>query len=132
MPRVANEHWISCTRLSLFRSPSSPKLYWRASAHVVFEAYDSNTALGGDAVVIDNRIAMRWLVATTKRKDPSYALSAREAVRHRSLRVVVPCIWVYGAAHVVAANPDASYGRIVEHSYRTEAAPSTTPTSDSP
>ena len=70
---------------------------------MVFEAYDPNTALGGDAVVIDNSIAMRWLVATTRHKDQSYALSVREAVRHRSLRVVVPYTWVYEAAHVVAA-----------------------------
>ena len=59
---------------------------------MAFEAYDPKTALGGDAVVIDNSIAMRWLVVTTKRKDQSYALSVREAVRHRPLRVVVPYI----------------------------------------
>lgn len=37
MPRVANEHWISCARSSLFRSPLSPKSYWRASADVTYQ-----------------------------------------------------------------------------------------------
>ena len=40
----------------------------------------------------------------------------------------VPVIGFTAWSRKVAANPDASYGRIVEHSYRTEAAPSTTPT----
>ena len=39
----------------------------------------------------------------------------------------VPVIGFAAWSRRVAANPDASYGRIVEHSYRTEAAPSTTP-----
>ena len=44
----------------------------------------------------------------------------------------VPVIGFAAWSRRVAANPDASYGRIVEHSYRTEAAPSTTPTPPQP
>ena len=40
----------------------------------------------------------------------------------------VPVIGFAAWSRKMAANPDASYGRIVEHSYRAEAAtPSTTP-----
>ena len=42
----------------------------------------------------------------------------------------VPVIGFAAWSRKMAVNPDASYGRIVEHSYRAEAAaPSTTPTS---
>lgn len=57
-------------------------------------------ALGG--VVVDNSVAMRWLVASGKPVDQRYARSVWEFIQAERPRVMVPHLWTYEAANVVA------------------------------
>lgn len=54
-------------------------------------------------IVVDNSVAMRWLVASKKSKDQHYALTVRDTIQSESLCVLVPYLWSYEAGHVVAA-----------------------------
>ena len=67
-----------------------------------FEASDPRKAHSNELVVLDNSVAMRWLVASKKTDDQRYAMSVRDRIRAERLWVLVPYLWVYEAAHVVA------------------------------
>ena len=73
---------------------------------MVFEVNEPAQAYRSDTVVLDNSVSMRWLVASRKRQDQQYALTVRERIRSEDLRVMVPYLWVYEAAHVVAGYVD--------------------------
>jgi len=69
---------------------------------VGFESSDPGTVNSGDALVLDNSVAMRWLVASGKAADQQYAIRVRDYIQAQRLRVMVPYLWTYEAAHVAA------------------------------
>jgi predicted nucleic acid-binding protein len=69
---------------------------------VGFEVREPGKAYSGAGIVIDNSVAMRWLVASGKPADQRYALAVRTHVREQESRVVVPYLWTYEAANVAA------------------------------
>ncbi len=69
---------------------------------MVFEAHDPRKVFSGEVLVLDNSVAMRWLVASAKAEDQRYAHDVRDWIKAEQVRVIVPYLWVYEAAHVVA------------------------------
>lgn len=69
---------------------------------MVFEAHDPRKAFSGKVIVLDNSVAMRWLVASAKAEDQRYAQDIRNWIKAEQVRVIVSYLWVYEAAHVVA------------------------------
>ncbi len=67
-----------------------------------FEVREPARPYATAGLVIDNSVAMRWLFASEKRVDQNYAISVRDHIRVQGLRVLVPYLWVYEAANVVA------------------------------
>ncbi len=73
---------------------------------MAFESHDPRTAFSGKVLVLDNSVAMRWLVASKKPEDQRYAQEVRDWIQEEQVRVIVPYLWVYEAAHVVAGYVD--------------------------
>ena len=71
-------------------------------AGVGFEVKESKRSCSHAALVIDNSVAMRWLVASGKPADRDYALAVRDFVLDSGSRVLVPYLWAYEAANVAA------------------------------
>lgn len=67
-----------------------------------FEALDPFRSHGDQAIVLDNSVAMRWLVASAHAEHQRFALNVREHIKARNYRVLVPYLWIYEAAHVVS------------------------------
>lgn len=67
-----------------------------------FEIRELGKAYSGSRLVIDNSVAMRWLIASGKPADQRYALAVRDFVRDHQCRVMVPYLWNYEAANVAA------------------------------
>ena len=67
-----------------------------------FEVREPGKAHSGAALVVDNSVAMRWLVTSGKPADRRYALTVRDFVQNERARVMVPYLWTYEAANVVA------------------------------
>ncbi len=69
---------------------------------VGFEVKEPGKIYSQVGVVLDNSVAMRWLVASGKKVDQRYALSVRDFIQEERPRVMVPYLWTYEAANVVA------------------------------
>jgi predicted nucleic acid-binding protein len=69
---------------------------------VVFEVREPGKRYTGTPLVIDNSVAMRWLIASGKPADQRYARSVRDHIQRTQSEVVVPYLWTYEAANVAA------------------------------
>ena len=69
---------------------------------MAFEAKRPDSNDLGESIVLDNSVAMRWLLASGKPADQRYALSVRDYVQKKRPKVMVPYLWTYEAANVVA------------------------------
>lgn len=78
-----------------------------------FEAGELDWPDSNIALVIDNSVAMRWLVASGKPADRDYALAVRDFVVSNRSQVLVPHLWAYEAANVAEC-----YVRAGELEYR--------------
>ena len=67
-----------------------------------FEVREAGKTYAGSGLVIDNSVAMRWLIASGKPADQRYALKVRDYVQDERARVMVPYLWTYEAANVAA------------------------------
>lgn len=67
-----------------------------------FEVREPGRIYSGAALVIDNSVAMRWIIASGKSADQRYALAVRDFVRDERSQVMVPYLWTYEAANVAA------------------------------
>ena len=67
-----------------------------------FEVKETGRIYSRGGVVVDNSVAMRWLIASGKKTDQRYALGVRDFIRAESPRVMVPYLWSYEAANAVA------------------------------
>lgn len=67
-----------------------------------FEVKESGKTWSNATLVIDNSVAMRWLVASGKPADRDYALAVRNFVLDSRSQVLVPYLWAYEAANVAA------------------------------
>lgn len=67
-----------------------------------FEVREPGKIYSGAGLVIDNSVAMRWVIASGKSADQRYALMVRDFVRDEQGRVMVPYLWTYEAANVAA------------------------------
>ncbi len=67
-----------------------------------FEARELGKAYAKGDLVLDNSVAMRWLVADGKPADQRYARSVRDQIYSQRPKVVVPYWWTYEASNVVA------------------------------
>ena len=67
-----------------------------------FEVREPGKIYSGAGIVIDNSVAMRWIIASGKSADQRYALTVRDFVQDERNRVMVPYLWTYEAANVVA------------------------------
>ncbi len=69
---------------------------------MVFEVREAGKSYASGGLVIDNSVAMRWLVASGKTSDQRYALRVRNHVRDKQAEVLVPYLWTYEASNVAA------------------------------
>ena len=67
-----------------------------------FEARDPASVYSQGSLVLDNSVAMRWLIASGKPADQRYARSVRDFIYEQRPQVIVPYLWTYEAANVVA------------------------------
>ena len=67
-----------------------------------FEVREPGKIYTDTAFVIDNSVAMRWLIASGKPADQRFALSVRDFVQNEASQVLVPYLWIYEAANVAA------------------------------
>lgn len=67
-----------------------------------FEVREPGRIYSGAGLVIDNSVAMRWIIASGKSGDQRYALAVRGFVRAERSQVMVPYLWTYEAANVAA------------------------------
>ena len=67
-----------------------------------FETHDPRKVHSGDAIVLDNSVAMRWLVASNNAEQQRFAMRVRDQIRDKDWRILVPYLWTYEAAHVVS------------------------------
>ncbi|MCY4157813.1 MAG: type II toxin-antitoxin system VapC family toxin [Gammaproteobacteria bacterium] len=67
-----------------------------------FEVREPGRTYSGAGLVIDNSVAMRWVVASGKSADQRYALAVRRFVQDKRSQVMVPYLWTYEAANVAA------------------------------
>lgn len=67
-----------------------------------FEIRELGKVYSQGGVVVDNSVAMRWLIASGKKVDQRYALGVRDFILAEKPRVMVPYLWTYEAANVVA------------------------------
>ncbi len=67
-----------------------------------FEVREPGRIYSGAGLVIDNSVAMRWVVASGKSADQRYALAVRRFVQDKRSKVMVPYLWTYEAANVAA------------------------------
>jgi predicted nucleic acid-binding protein len=81
-------------------------------ASVGFEVAEPGKPYLKGGLVVDNSVAMRWLVASGRPADQRYARSVRDHIQEHRPRVLVPYLWTYEAANVVA-----QYVRLGEVSY---------------
>ncbi|MEE4203757.1 MAG: type II toxin-antitoxin system VapC family toxin [Halieaceae bacterium] len=66
-----------------------------------FEVFKALEPLDGHAVILDNSVVMRWLVASANEEQQAYALAIRDGLRE-GMQPVVPYLWIYEASHVVS------------------------------
>ena len=69
---------------------------------VGFEVRESGKIYSAGALVIDNSVAMRWLVGSGEPADREYALAVRDFVLENRSHVLAPQLWAYEAANVAA------------------------------
>jgi predicted nucleic acid-binding protein len=74
----------------------------KKGASVGFEVKEPGKVHSQGALVLDNSVAMRWLLASGKAADQRYAKSVRNHIKKHRPRVLVPYLWTYEAANVVA------------------------------
>ena len=67
-----------------------------------FEVREAGRTYGGNGLVIDNSVAMRWILSSGTPSDRRYALRVRDHIQVEGSRVAVPWLWTYEAANVVA------------------------------
>lgn len=67
-----------------------------------FEVREPGKIYSGAGLVIDNSVAMRWVIASGESADQRYALMVRDFVRDEQSQVMVPYLWTYEAANVAA------------------------------
>lgn len=67
-----------------------------------FEVREPGKIYTGAGLVVDNSVAMRWIIASGKSADQRYALAVRDFVRDERNQVMVPYLWTYEAANVAA------------------------------
>ena len=67
-----------------------------------FEVREPGKSYVGEGIVVDNSVAMRWLIASGNPADKRYALSVRDFVQDKRCEVKVPYLWTYEAANVAA------------------------------
>lgn len=65
-----------------------------------FEIREPGVRYAKAGIVIDNSVAMRWLVESGKSADQWYAMQVRDAVQVERLPVLAPYLWSYEAANV--------------------------------
>jgi hypothetical protein len=81
-------------------------------ASVGFEAAEPGKPYLKGGLVLDNSVAMRWLVASGRPAEQRYARTVHDHIQEHRPRVLVPYLWTYEAANVVA-----QYVRLGEVSY---------------
>lgn len=66
------------------------------------EVKESGKTYTDAALVVDNSVAMRWLIASGKTADRDYAFAVRDFVLDNRSQVLAPYLWSYEAANVAA------------------------------
>jgi predicted nucleic acid-binding protein len=69
---------------------------------VGFEVREPGKIYSGAGLVIDNSVAMRWIIASGKSADQRYARTVRNFLRDKRSQVMVPYLWTYEAANIAA------------------------------
>jgi len=69
---------------------------------VGYEVRESGGTYAPGSLVLDNSVAMRWLIASGKPADQRYARAVRDHIQQHRPQVLVPYLWTYEAANVVA------------------------------
>ena len=67
-----------------------------------FEVRETGKTYAGAGLVVDNSVAMRWIISSGKPADQRYALNVRDYIQKERARVMVPYLWTYEAANVAA------------------------------
>lgn len=67
-----------------------------------FEVREPGKVYSREGIVVDNSVAMRWLIASGKAADQRYAQRVRDFIGEHRPQVMVPYLWTYEAANVVA------------------------------
>ncbi len=67
-----------------------------------FEIREPTGTYASSALVVDNSVAMRWLISSGKPADRRYALSVRDYLNAEDRQGIVPYLWCYEAANVAA------------------------------
>ena len=74
----------------------------RKAVSVGYEVRESAGVYAPGSLVLDNSVAMRWLVASGKPADQRYAWAVRDHIQQHRPQVLVPYLWTYEAANVLA------------------------------
>ena len=74
----------------------------RKAVSVGYEVRESGVAYSQTGLVLDNSVSMRWLISSGKPADQRYARVVRDHIQQYRPQVLVPYLWVYEAANVVA------------------------------
>lgn len=67
-----------------------------------FEVREPGRHYSQGGVVVDNSVAMRWLISSGKPGDQRYARQVRDFIQAEQPQIMVPYLWTYEAANVVA------------------------------
>ena len=67
-----------------------------------YEVRESGGVYAQGGLVLDNSVAMRWLIASGKAADQRYARAVRDHIQQHRPQVLVPYLWTYEAANVLA------------------------------
>ena len=69
---------------------------------MAYEVRESGSAYAPGALVLDNSVSMRWLISSGTATDQRYARFVRDHIQQYRPQVLVPYLWTYEAANVVA------------------------------
>jgi predicted nucleic acid-binding protein len=68
---------------------------------VAFESIQPGELVSKKALVVDNRVMMRWLFDDGSASDRRYALKVLDHIKKNNPKVIVPYIWIYESSFVV-------------------------------
>ena len=69
---------------------------------MVYEVRESSGVYPQEGLVLDNSVCMRWLISSGKPADQRYARAVKVHIQQHRPQVLVPYLWTYEAANVVA------------------------------